>query len=81
MRNIQFLTAAALLESLAVNHPFIDGNKRVAFAATDTFLRINGFQIDSDSQSIHKAFMNFLDSNQFKISTLEPWFRSVAKSK
>jgi death-on-curing protein len=34
--------AAALLESLAIGHPFIDGNKRVAFAAMDTFLRLNG---------------------------------------
>jgi len=34
--------AAALFESLAVNHPFVDGNKRIAFAAMDTFLRING---------------------------------------
>ncbi len=34
--------AAALFESLANNHPFTDGNKRIAFAATDTFLRING---------------------------------------
>ena len=32
--------AAALLESLAINHPFVDGNKRVAFAAADVFLRI-----------------------------------------
>ena len=37
--------AAALLESLAVNHPFLDGNKRVAFAAADVFLRINGYRI------------------------------------
>ncbi|NCA73118.1 MAG: type II toxin-antitoxin system death-on-curing family toxin, partial [Sphingobacteriia bacterium] len=34
--------AAALVESLAINHPFVDGNKRVAFAAVDVFLRING---------------------------------------
>ena len=34
--------AAALMESLAMNHPFVDGNKRVAFFATDTFLRMNG---------------------------------------
>lgn len=33
--------AAALLQSLAMNHPFIDGNKRVAFALTATFLRMN----------------------------------------
>lgn len=29
--------AAALLESLAINHPFVDGNKRIAFAAADVF--------------------------------------------
>ena len=34
--------AAALMESLANNHPFLDGNKRVAFAAEQTFLLING---------------------------------------
>ena len=35
--------AAALFESLVQNHPFVDGNKRVAFAVTDVFLRINGY--------------------------------------
>ena len=35
--------AAALFESLIMNHPFIDGNKRVAFFATDVFLRLNGW--------------------------------------
>ena len=34
--------AAALMESLAMNHSFIDGNKRVSFFATDIFLRMNG---------------------------------------
>ncbi len=37
--------AAALLESLAINHPFVDGNKRIAFAAADVFLRINGWRL------------------------------------
>ena len=37
--------AAALWESLSQNHPFIDGNKRVAFAAMDVFLRINGWTV------------------------------------
>ena len=32
-----FEEAAALMESLAINHPFIDGNKRVAFFSTDVF--------------------------------------------
>src|SRR3972149_308575 len=37
--------AAALWESLAQNHPFVDGNKRTVFAATYTFLAINGVRI------------------------------------
>ena len=34
--------AASYLYHIAINHPFIDGNKRTAFAVTDTFLRLNG---------------------------------------
>ncbi|PZV06521.1 MAG: type II toxin-antitoxin system death-on-curing family toxin [Leptolyngbya sp.] len=37
--------AAAYLYHLAKNHPFIDGNKRTAFAAMDTFLRLNGYRL------------------------------------
>lgn len=34
---------AALMESLVIYHPFVDGNRQVAFAATDIFLRINHY--------------------------------------
>lgn len=37
--------AAVLMQSLASNHPFENGNKRVAFGACSIFLRINGFQL------------------------------------
>jgi death-on-curing protein len=40
--------AAALCHSLIINHPFIDGNKRVGHAAMETFLILNGFEIDAD---------------------------------
>src|ERR1700758_1207692 len=42
--------AAALMESLANNHPFLDGNKRVAFDATHTFLLMNGLTIEADPE-------------------------------
>lgn len=38
--------AAAYLYHLAMNHPFIDGNKRTAFAVADTFLRLNGWTLN-----------------------------------
>ena len=40
--------AAALCFSLVMNHPFIDGNKRIGHAAMETFLILNGFEIDAD---------------------------------
>ena len=71
--------AAALLESLAMNHPFLDGNKRVAFAVTDTFLRINGYRIEASSQEIYLKFMELFESGTFDFQRLEPWLRSVSR--
>lgn len=72
--------AAALLESLAINHPFIDGNKRVAFAVTDTFLRINGSHFTVDSNAVFEKFMELFDSGQFKYDVLQEWMRKVVDS-
>lgn len=50
--------AAALMESLAINHPFIDGNKRNAFAAADVFLRINGWRLMGESSEIYSHMIS-----------------------
>lgn len=42
-----FEKASALLESLCVNHPFVDGNKRVAFAGAGLFLHLNGWRLEA----------------------------------
>ena len=47
---------AALLESLVNNHPFVDGNKRVGFAAAHTFLLMNGFDLDISSKAAFEFF-------------------------
>lgn len=39
--------SAALCFSLVMNHPFVDGNKRVGHAAMETFLILNGFELDA----------------------------------
>jgi death-on-curing protein len=39
------LQASALMQSLCQNHAFVDGNERVAFAATAIFLRLNGYSL------------------------------------
>ncbi len=71
--------AAALMESLAMNHPFIDGNKRTAFYATDTFLRKNGSYINSDNDEAHRFFMNLFETNSFRFAQLKEWLEDHVK--
>ncbi len=40
--------AAAYGVGLAKNHPFLDGNKRTAFVATELFLALNGYELQAD---------------------------------
>ncbi|MFM8766772.1 MAG: type II toxin-antitoxin system death-on-curing family toxin [Rubrivivax sp.] len=67
--------AAALMESLAINHPFLDGNKRVAFAAVDVFLRINGWRLRRPPMQIHAEMIRMLETGSFDMAHLEPWLR------
>jgi death-on-curing protein len=70
--------AAALLESLAINHPFVDGNKRIAFAATDIFLRINGWRLQQSPMQIHAEMIQMFEAGTFDIAHLDPWLRGFA---
>ena len=45
------LQAAALLHSLLLNRCFLEGNKRIAFALTATFLRLNGYALKARERS------------------------------
>jgi death on curing protein len=65
--------AAALWESLSQNHPFIDGNKRTAFAAAYTFLAINGARLTADAQEAYAFFAALYEGNQFSFDRLVPW--------
>lgn len=68
--------AAALWESLAQNHPFIDGNKRTAFAAIYTFLAINGARLTVDAHETYVFIAALYAQNQFSFDKLVPWLRS-----
>lgn len=72
--------AAALLESLVQNHPFIDGNKRTAFAVVDVFLQINGHTITADSAAIYDRFIRLIDRGNFDMEHLVPWLEAIAES-
>lgn len=66
---------AALWESLAQNHPFVDGNKRTAFAATYTFLAINGAQLIADAEDTYVFILRLYETGTFGFGTLVPWLR------
>jgi|SRR6185312_4427873 death-on-curing protein len=44
--------AAAYLFGIAKNHPFVDGNKRTAFATADIFLYLNGLSVETEPEPI-----------------------------
>ena len=71
--------AAALWESLAQNHPFIDGNKRTAFAATYTFLAINGAQLTTDAGEVYAFISGLYEAGTLRFDNLEPWLRRNVK--
>ena len=65
--------AAALLESLVNNHPFLDGNKRVGFAAAHTFLLVNGFDLDVTSKAGFDFMIKTLAEGKFHFALLHEW--------
>jgi len=71
--------AAALCESLVQNHPFVDGNKRVAFAVVDVFLRINGYTITASSTAIYGHVMKLLRESTFDMEHLVPWLPGIVE--
>ena len=65
--------AAALWESLAMNHGFVDGNKRVAYAALEVFLQLNGVDIFASNDEIEHFIYGNLEAGTFKKDILERW--------
>lgn len=57
-----FTKAAALMSSLAQNHPFFDGNKRFSWVATLTFLELNGASVDMSTEDAFQFVLNVAQS-------------------
>jgi death on curing protein len=67
--------AAALWETLSQNHPFVDGNKRTAFAATFTFLVINGLEITASADEAWSFLSDRYETGTMKFDMLDAWLR------
>jgi death-on-curing protein len=71
--------AAALMQSLAMNHPFADGNKRVAFALTAVFLRINGSKLTVPPQSGVRFIEKDLIERHASLEAIRRWIEEHIK--
>jgi len=67
--------AAALWESLGMNHGFVDGNKRVAFASTILFLQANGIMPTGAEDDWIAFIYSNLEAGTFRKDVLEAWLR------
>jgi death on curing protein len=71
--------AAALMESLANNHGFLDGNKRIAFIAADVFLRRNRFYIEVEGLEGHAFIEGSIERKEFRFPKIVDWIRQHIK--
>ena len=69
-----FHKAAALMESLIKNHPFIDGNKRTAITAAGVYLARNGYVLEA-SQTELERFTLAKATKKFIASEAADWFK------
>lgn len=69
-----FEKAGALLEALLRNHPFIDGNKRVAWECFDIFLDLNGFRINAGQNEAFKLIMKIIE-RQCTVQDITGWLK------
>lgn len=70
-----FTKAAALLQSLCLNHPFTDGNKRTAWLVTKRFLFLNHYHLKS-MRSDAADFMVFVDNSKPDLKEISSWLKN-----
>jgi death-on-curing protein len=73
-----FDKAAALLQSLCLNHPFTDGNKRTAWTATHKFLWDNGYLLKT-GKNIAADFMVNVDNQRPSLEIISKWLQKNSK--
>ncbi len=69
-----FSKAAALMDSLINNHPFLDGNKRTGVTAAGLFLRINGYKLTASSQELEACALR-VATEGIKLAELARWLK------
>ena len=74
-----FLKAAALMESLARNHPFVDGNKRTAITAAALFLQQNGRHLRTTNEILEQFTLQVVNERP-PLDEIAVWFQNYTVS-
>ncbi|MER6479189.1 type II toxin-antitoxin system death-on-curing family toxin [Streptomyces filamentosus] len=69
--------AAALLQSLAVNHPFVDGNKRTAWLSCVTFLALHGVQLRPDIDAAERLVIDVATGSTDEVGAIARGLRGL----
>ncbi|MEV6245384.1 type II toxin-antitoxin system death-on-curing family toxin [Streptomyces sp. NPDC051742] len=69
--------AAALLQSLAINHPFLDGNKRTAWLSCVTFLAMNGVQLRPDIDAAERLVISVATGETDEVKAISQGLREL----
>lgn len=72
-----FAKAAALMEYIIKNHPFVDGNKRTGIAAAGLSLQFNGFHLQTTQDELY-GFTMAMAAGEAGANEAEGWLRSLA---
>ena len=73
-----FTKAAALMDSLIRNHPFVDGNKRTGISAAGLFLRINDYWLNPSNIELEKFTIEVAQS-KYPVEEIAVWLQTNAK--
>lgn len=73
-----FEKAACLAESILLNHPFVDGNKRMAWECLDLILQMNGYELTSSHEQNYRLIFDILQRKK-TIQQTAAWLREHAK--
>lgn len=65
--------AASLMQSLCMNHCFIDGNKRVALLATVVFLKMNGYNLKCGNKAVVNFIIKKVIKENYNVSLIAKW--------
>lgn len=73
-----FEMASAYLFHLCKNHPFVDGNKRIALACADTFLKVNGININATVDILYNFVLEVASENTLTKENITDFFRKYS---